>query len=119
MGISASDVIALSRAGANFFRLAEEVKGGDGRIITKNAESDVALIDASQLDDHDQLKRERIHRLLSDEASKGLADAAAGKAKDARCVIQASQAPSPRLSYGGHCLWQDKRSSSRSPRSFS
>jgi prevent-host-death family protein len=49
MGISASDVIPLSHARANFSELAEEVKGGAEKIITKNGESYVALIDASRL----------------------------------------------------------------------
>lgn len=89
MGISARDVIPLSHARASFSELAEEVKGGAEKIITKNGESYIALIDASRLDYYHQLERERIHLLLIDEASKGLDDVAAGKAKDARSVIQA------------------------------
>lgn len=89
MAISASDVIPLSHARANFSELAEEVKGGAEKIITKNGESYIALIDASRLDYYHQLERERIHLLLIDEASKGLDDVTAGKVKDARSVIQA------------------------------
>ncbi len=89
MGISASDVIPLSHARANFSELAEEVKGGAEKIITKNGESYIALIDASRLDYYHQLERERIHLLLIDDASKGLDDVAAGKVKDARSVLQA------------------------------
>ena len=59
------------------------------KIITKNGESYIALIDASRLDYYHQLERERIHLLLIDEASKGLDDVAAGKVKDARSAIQA------------------------------
>ncbi len=88
MGIAASDVIPLSHARANFSELAEEVKGGAEKIITKNGESYVALIDASRLDYYHQLERERIHLLLIGDASKGLDDVAAGKVKDARSVIQ-------------------------------
>ena len=88
MAISASDVIPLSHARANFSELAEEVKGGCEKIITKNGESYIALIDASRLDYYHQLERERIHLLLIDEASKGLDDVVAGKVKDARSVIQ-------------------------------
>lgn len=88
MAISASDVIPLSYARANFSELAEEVKGGAEKIITKNGESYIALIDASRLDYYHQLERERIHLLLIDDASKGLDDVAAGKVKDARRVIQ-------------------------------
>ena len=89
MGISASDVIPLSYARANFSELAEEVKAGSEKIITKNGESYIALIDANRLDYYHQLERERIHLLLIDEASKGLDDVVAGKVKDARSVIQA------------------------------
>ncbi|ACV35482.1 type II toxin-antitoxin system Phd/YefM family antitoxin [Accumulibacter sp.] len=89
MGISASDVIPLSYARANFSELADEVKGGAEKIITKNGESYIALIDANRLDYYHQLERERIHLLLIDEASRGLDDVAAGKVKDARSVIQA------------------------------
>jgi prevent-host-death family protein len=88
MGISSRDVIPLSHARANFSELAEEVKGGAEKIITKNGESYIALIDASRLDYYHQLEHERIHLLLIDEASKGLDDIATGKAKDARSVIQ-------------------------------
>ena len=89
MGISASDVIPLSYARANFSELADEVKGGAEKIVTKNGESYIALIDAGRLDYYHQLERERIHLLLIDEASRGLDDVAAGKVKDARSVIQA------------------------------
>ena len=89
MAIAASDVIPLSHARANFSELAEEVKAGSEKIITKNGESYIALIDASRLDYYHQLERERIHLLLIDEASKGLDDVGAGKVKDARSVIQA------------------------------
>lgn len=88
MGIAASDVIPLSHARANFSELAEEVKAGAEKIITKNGESYIALIDAQRLDYYHQLERERIHLLLIDEAAKGLDDVAAGRAKDARSAIQ-------------------------------
>jgi prevent-host-death family protein len=87
MGISSNDVIPLSHARANFSELAEEVKTGSEKIITRNGESYVALIDARRLDYYHQLERERIHLLLIDEAAKGLNDAAAGRAKDARNAI--------------------------------
>ena len=89
MGISASDIIPLSHARANFSELAEEVKAGSEKIVTKNGESFIALIDSDRLDYYHQLERERIHLLLIDEASKGLDDVLAGKVKDARGVIQA------------------------------
>lgn len=88
MGISASDVIPLSQARANFSELAEEAKGGTEKIITKNGESYIALIDADRLDYYHQLERERIHLLLIDQATKGLGDIAAGRVKDARKTIE-------------------------------
>ena len=89
MGISASDVIPLSHARANFSELAEEVKAGAEKIVTKNGESFIALIDSDRLDYYHKLERERIHLLLIDEVSKGLDDVAAGRVKDARSAIQA------------------------------
>jgi len=88
MGISASDVVPFSQARANLSELAEQVKAGAEKIITKNGESYVALIDASRLDYYHQLERERIHLLLIDEANKGLDDISAGRVQDAREVIQ-------------------------------
>jgi prevent-host-death family protein len=79
MAIKASDVVPLSHARANFSELAEEVRAGAEKIITKNGESYIALIDAARLDYYHQLERESIH----------LDDIAAGRVKDARSVITA------------------------------
>jgi prevent-host-death family protein len=89
MAISAGDVIPLSQARANLSELADQVKAGAEKIITKNGESYVAIIDARRLDYYHQLERERIHLLLIDDASRGLADVAAGKVKDARSTLTA------------------------------
>ena len=89
MAISASDVIPLSQARATFSDLAEEVRAGAEKVITKNGESYVALIDANRLDYYHQLERERIHLLLIDEAAKGLDDVAANRVEDARGAIAA------------------------------
>jgi prevent-host-death family protein len=88
MGISVRDVVAFSQARANFSDLAEQVKAGAEKIITKNGESYVALIDADRLDYYHRLERERIHLLLVDEIGKGLDDVAAGRVKNARQAIQ-------------------------------
>lgn len=88
MGISARDVVAFSQARANLSELAEQVKAGAEKIITKNGESYVALIDADRLDYYHRLERERIHLLLVDEIGRGLDDVAAGRVKDARQTIQ-------------------------------
>ena len=88
MAFSVNDVISLSQARATLSELVEQVKAGAEKIVTKNGESYVAIIDAQRLKYYHQLERERIHLLLIDEASKGLDDVAAGRIKDARSVIQ-------------------------------
>lgn len=89
MAISAADVIPLSQARANLSELADQVKAGAEKIITKNGESYVAIIDARRLDYYHQLERERVHLLIIDDAGKGLVDVAAGKVKDARSTLSA------------------------------
>lgn len=88
MGFSTGDVVPFTQARANLSELADQAKAGAEKIITKNGESYVALIDADRLDYYHRLERERIHLLLIDEASRGLDDIAAGKVKDARSVIR-------------------------------
>jgi prevent-host-death family protein len=88
MGISTSDVVPFSQARANLSDLAEQAHAGAEKIITKNGESYVALIDAKRLDYYHQLEREHIHLLLIDEAAKGLDDIATGQVKDARAAIK-------------------------------
>ncbi|MEI6269368.1 MAG: type II toxin-antitoxin system Phd/YefM family antitoxin [Methylococcaceae bacterium] len=88
MGISANDVVPFSQARANLSELAEQVKAGAEKIITKNGESYIALIDANRLDYYHQLERERIHLLLIDEARKGIDDISAGRVQDAAETIQ-------------------------------
>jgi prevent-host-death family protein len=92
MALTARDVIPLTQARSRLSEIADEVKAGSEKIITKNGESYVALIDAQRLDYYHRLERERIHLLLLDEVDKGLADIAAGRVKDARQVIRRLQA---------------------------
>lgn len=87
MAFSASDVVPLTQARANLSDLVEQVKAGAEKIITKNGESYVAVIDSRRLDYYHQLEREHIHLLLIDDASKGLDDVAAGRVKDARSTL--------------------------------
>ena len=88
MAITAKDIIPFSQARAHLSEIADEVKGGAEKIITKNGKSYVALIDADRLDYYHRLERERIHLLLLEEAAKGLADVTAGRVKDAKKAIQ-------------------------------
>lgn len=89
MAISSADVIPLSHARAHLSELADQVKAGAEKIVTKNGESYIAIIDAKRLDYYHQLERERIHLLLIDDARKGLEDVAAGNIKDARSMLSA------------------------------
>ncbi len=83
MSFSASDVIPFTQARATLSELADQVKAGAEKIITKNGESYVALIDADRLDYYHRLERERIHLLLIDDARRGLEDIAAGRTYEA------------------------------------
>ena len=89
MAFTASDVIPLTQARATLSDLVEQVKAGAEKIITKNGESYVAIIDSQRLDYYHQLERERIHLLLIDDAGKGLDDIASGKVKDALNTLSA------------------------------
>ncbi|MGI9216365.1 MAG: type II toxin-antitoxin system Phd/YefM family antitoxin [Hydrogenophaga sp.] len=91
MGISASDVVPFTQARAQLSELAEQAKGGAEKIITKNGESYVALIDADRLDYYHRLERERIHLLLLDDARRGLADVLAGRTQDADAALAGLQ----------------------------
>lgn len=80
MAISSKDIISLTRARSKLTELCDEVKRGHGeKIITKNGESLVALIDAERLDYYHRLEREHIHLTLLEEAIRGLEDVKAGK----------------------------------------
>lgn len=87
MGFSASDVVPFTQARANLSELADQAKAGAEKIITKNGESYVALIDADRLDYYHRLERERIHLLLIEDARRGLADIEAGRTVGADAAI--------------------------------
>jgi prevent-host-death family protein len=89
MAFTTSDVIPLTQARSTLSDLVEQVKAGAEKIITKNGESYVAIIDSARLDYYHRLERERVHLLLIGEASKGLDDVATGKVKDARNTLTA------------------------------
>jgi antitoxin (DNA-binding transcriptional repressor) of toxin-antitoxin stability system len=76
-----------AQARVNLSELADQVKAGAEKIVTKNDESYVAIIDAQRMDYYHQLERERIHLLLIADASNGLADMAASKVKEARSTL--------------------------------
>ncbi len=87
MGFSASDVVPFTQARANLSELADQAKAGAEKIITKNGESYVALIDSDRLDYYHRLEREHIHLLLIADAQRGLADIAAGRTHEADAAL--------------------------------
>ncbi len=87
MSIAAKDVISFTLARATLSELADEVRDGSEKVITKNGESYVALIGADRLDYYHRLEHERIHLLLLEDATRGLADIAAGRTEDADAGI--------------------------------
>lgn len=110
MAISPRDVVPFTQARARLSELADQAKAGAEKIITKNGESYVALIDADRLDHYHRLERERIHLLLLDDARRGLEDIVAGRTADAdgaiaklqrRRAVRAAQSASAPASKGG------------------
>lgn len=87
MPIAAKDVIPFTQARAKLSELADEVKEGSEKIITKNGESYVALIDAERLDYYHRLEHERIHLLVLEDVKRGLADISLGRTEDADAAI--------------------------------
>ena len=79
MSISSKDIVPLSQIRARFVKLAEEVREGNEKIITRNGESYVALIDARRLDHYHRLEREHTHLTLLEEANRGWEDVEAGR----------------------------------------
>ena len=88
MSFSANDIVPLSQARAKLTELAAADKDDAEKIITKNGESYVALIDANRLDYYHRLESERIHLLLIDEAAKGLDDVVTGRVSEARKTLE-------------------------------
>ena len=79
MAFNTDDIVPLNQVRAKFTDLAEQVRQGREKIITRHGESYVALVDARRLDHYHRLERERIHLALLDDAAKGLADVDAGR----------------------------------------
>lgn len=71
MSISVRDIVPFSTARTHLSDLVLEVQNGAEKIITKNGEPAVAVIDAKRLDHYHRLERARIHLLLLDEVERG------------------------------------------------
>lgn len=87
MGVKSEDIVPLNQVRARFTELAEEVRAGAEKIITRNGESYVALVDARRLDHYHRLEREHIHMALLQEALKGIQDVRDGRVATARQVL--------------------------------
>lgn len=87
MGVKSDDIVPLNQVRARFTELAEEVRAGAEKIITRNGESYVALVDARRLDHYHRLEREHIHMALLQEALKGIEDVRDGRVATARQVL--------------------------------
>jgi prevent-host-death family protein len=79
MVFSTKDIVPLSQVRARLTELAEEVHAGGEKIITRNGEGYVALIDARRLDHYHRLEREHVHLMLLSEAAQALDDVEAGR----------------------------------------
>jgi PHD/YefM family antitoxin component YafN of YafNO toxin-antitoxin module len=91
MGTSAHKMMPFTHARANLAERAEQAKAGTEKIITRNGESYVALIDADRLDHYHWLESERIHLLLLEDARRSLADITAGRTQPADAAIAGLQ----------------------------
>jgi antitoxin (DNA-binding transcriptional repressor) of toxin-antitoxin stability system len=79
VAISSKDYVPLSQAKDHLVELAEEVRTGREKILTKDGQSLVALVDARRLEHYHRLEREHAHLILLDEAERGLDDIDAGR----------------------------------------
>lgn len=79
MTIRSKDIVPLNQVRARLTELAEDVAKGAEKVITRNGESYLALIDARRLDHYHQLEREHIHLRLLHEAEQAWEDVTAGR----------------------------------------
>lgn len=89
MAIKSDDIVPLNPVRARLTELAEEVRAGAEKIITRNGGSYVALVDARRLDHYHRLEREHIHLALLEEAARGLEDVRDGRVESAREMLDA------------------------------
>jgi prevent-host-death family protein len=84
MPITSADIVPFNKARAELTHLADEVRSGHEKILTRNGESYVALVDARKLDYYHQLEREKqahadAHLSLLNDAIAGLQEIRDGK----------------------------------------
>ena len=81
MSIESNDLVPLGQVRARLTQLADDARDGRDKIVTRNGEGYVAIIDARRLDYFHRLEREHIHIGLLAEAERGLDDLDAGRVK--------------------------------------
>jgi prevent-host-death family protein len=79
MTVYSRDIIPLSAARARLSELADEARSGEDKIITRNGEAFVALIDVKKLERYQQLERLDQERELARDVLRGLEDAVEGR----------------------------------------
>lgn len=87
MAIKSDDIVPLNQVRARFTELAEEVRAGAEKVITRNGKSYVALVDARRLDHYHRLETEHIQLALVEETVRGLEDMRDGRVRSARQVM--------------------------------
>jgi prevent-host-death family protein len=88
MTITSRDIVPLSHARSHFSELADEVRAGAEKIVTRNGESYVALIAAERLDYYHRLEAQHGQQLVLEDVQRGLGDIAAGKVVSARASLK-------------------------------
>jgi len=74
MRLTSKDIVPLSKMRTHFTDLADEARRGHEKVITKNGESYIALVDPDRLDYYHSLEQEHIHLHLLQEVENGLRD---------------------------------------------
>jgi prevent-host-death family protein len=88
MTINSDDIISLTEARAHLSELADEVKAGAEKVITRNGRGYVALIDAAKLDYYHRLERERFQLERLEDVERSLDDIDAGRTTDAAAWVR-------------------------------
>ncbi len=79
MTVYSRDIVPLSAARSRLSELADEAHAGEDKIITKNGEAYVALIDVAKLDYYREAVRERGRLLQLGDIERSLDDLDAGR----------------------------------------
>ena len=79
MAIMTEEMVPFSQLGTRLDQLAEEAHAGSEKIITKDGERYIAIIDVGRLEHYRRLEREHVHLSLLDEATAGWEDVEAGR----------------------------------------